>query len=194
MTTKTTPLVDARREQAEGRLRIIRNALGVADEELEAALVNRDWEVFDLPSFEAYCAEKIPEFRHFKMRREPRNERIDRLHRQGATIPQIVAATGSSLGTVHRRLEALEGGHKREPVSNRKEADPAPPALAEPKWLVVARFVNAQGQRGASCLEFERAQGWGHGAASAAFYAAEKKQAVRRDGRIRQGYGVYRAS
>ena len=44
-----------------------------------------------------------------------------------------------------------------------------------------------------SCLEFEDKQGWRHGAASAAFHAAERKGRVFRDGRIRERYAVYAA-
>lgn len=199
---RTAADLQTRRAAAENRLLVIRNALSVADEELERALVERDWEVFDLPSFEAYCAEKIPEFKHFTMRPESRLQRIERLRRLGATIPQIVAATGSSLGTVHRSLEALEGGHKRPAVSKWKDEEQPEPLSPEviadaTNWQVVRRHVSKAGARGLTCHEFEQATGWGHGRASAAFHSAEHKGYIHRDGTLRRlvekgpGHGVY---
>jgi hypothetical protein len=99
------------------------------------------------------------------------------------------------VGSIHSDVKALEGGHTRASVSVLKEEPPVP--LTEDiieeltAWQTVLRHVRRAGDRGLSCLEFERETSRGHGAASAAFHSAERKGFIRRDGRFRGGYAVY---
>lgn len=70
---------------------------------------------------------------------------------------------------------------------------PAMRRLADAKWRQAAALVRRQGGRGLTCLELEAETGWGHGTASGALHAAEKKGAVHRIGTFRAGYIVYLA-
>lgn len=190
MTTRTAPAVGTRREQAEQRLLVIRNALEVADAELARALAEQDWEVFDLASFEDYCAEKLPELVHIKLRVAARRARTKTIldANPDATERQIGAATGASPATAHRDVLAVTGRSASNEATAERSAAVVSPLT---NWQVVARFVVARGAAGATCRELEDKLGWRHGTASAAFNAAEKKGHIRRDGRLRDRYGVY---
>lgn len=197
MITGTMP-VTARRQQAEERLRVIRNALEVADDELERAFVEKDWETLGFDSWESYCS-AIPEFHHFKMKAQPRRERVAKLRAQGANIPQIRAATGASLGTIHGDVKLLEGGHSREPVSFLKDEQPPQPAeqpVPTPPAPVsnVARavaLVAAQGTRGLTVQELCREASWHHGQSSSALTKAHQRGLLVRSDSYRQRCAVY---
>lgn len=191
----------------------IRDALAVADDLLAQAYQGRAWEALGYDSWPAYCAGELPELRFLKLRAEARRERVRALRNEGATIPDVVAATGSSLGTIHRDLVSLEGGHTRGPSFQTETPEAQEPEAAPPvpmaktdrvvalvasqgdrgmtNWQVVARHVTSRGGVGSTCLEFEDESEWRHGAASAAFHAAERKGVIRRDGRFRESYAVY---
>jgi hypothetical protein len=161
-----------------------RNALVLADDVLARLYQGRAWEVTGHADFVAMCAAELPELRHLKMRAQPRRERVKALRAEGATIPEIAAATGASVGSIHGDLKALEGGHSRAAVSTLK-------AAGMTSWQRVVLEVGRRGAAGLTCLEFEGVTGWRHGAASAAFHAAERKGHVRRVPSFRQGYAAY---
>lgn len=193
MTTreKSPTVLTAAREAAQHRVRVIRNALEVADEELVKAYEARDWETLGYDSFEAYCVGELPGLRTMTLRAPARRARAHALRAKGATIPEIVVATGSSLGSIHRDLTP------RKPAPSFQMETPAPPLVPVErlaKWQTVVRHVAAAGAAGLTCLEFERQTGWRHGASSAAFHSAQRKGYVRRGGTFRGGYGTYVSS
>ena len=100
-----------RRQQAEQRLLVIRNALDIADKELAKAKANRDWEVFDLCSFEDYCAEMLPDLKFITLRAPRRQARIKALLAEDpdTTEREAAAATGSSAATAHRDFVKVTG-------------------------------------------------------------------------------------
>lgn len=188
----TTDTLTTRRQQAESRLLVIRNALTVADEELSRALAERDWEVFGLGSFEAYCSEMLPELVHIKLRVAARRARTKALLDADPAVTEraIAAATGASPATAHRDVLAVTG---REVASN--EASPempqAAPPVQSPKTDRVVALVAAQGARGLTCLELEHETGWRHGVASGPVSTVARQGRIRATGRFREGYGVY---
>lgn len=192
-----------RRQVAEQRLLVIRNALEVADEELERAFVERDWEALEFDSWVAYCA-AIPEYRNFKMKTAPRRERIKKILEANGSIREAAAAAGTSVGTAHNDARVLGFVQERselntpavypEAINPAKPAKAAVPASRLPVWATAAMRVQTAGARGLTCLELEHELGWGHGAASAALHGAERKGRIRRDGRFRDRYGTYVAT
>lgn len=174
----------------------IRDALAVADDLLAQAYQGRAWEALGYDSWPAYCAGELPELRFLKLRAEARRERVRALRHEGATIPDVVAATGSSLGTIHRDLVSLEGGHTREPSFQMETAEaPQEPEAAPPvpmaKTDQIVALVAAQGDRGLTCLEVEHETGWRHGVASGPMSTVARQKRIKATGRFRQGYGVY---
>jgi hypothetical protein len=78
-----------------------RNALALADDLLARLYAGRAWEVLGHKDWPALCAAELPELRHLKMRTPARRERVAALLEHGATIRDIAAATGASVGTAH---------------------------------------------------------------------------------------------
>jgi len=103
ITTTTTPAVldtrAARRLTSE-----IRNALAVADDLLAQAYAGRAWEALGHADWSTYCAAELPELRHVKLRAPERRARVAKLAELGASVREIAAATGASVGTVHGDL------------------------------------------------------------------------------------------
>lgn len=178
---------------AEGARRLtarIRDALALSDDLLAQAFGGRAWEALGYVDWTAYCEGELPELRHIKLRAPARQARARALHDEGATEREIAAATGASPATAHRDVLKVTGR-----AASNEARDDAPlvltPEIVEEmtNWQVVLRAVRHAGSL--TCLEFERQKGWGHGRASAAFWSAERKGYVRRDGAIREGYAAY---
>lgn len=195
MSTTTSTVRQTRLQQAESRLLVIRNALTVADEELSRALAERDWEVFGLATFGEYCAEKLPELEHIKLRVAPRQARTKALLEADPTVTEreIAAATGASPATAHRDVLAVTG---RAVASN--EAGPQPPVTAPPVpqsgYRAAVALVAAQGAHGLTVKELAAATGWHHGQASGALSKAARKQLIRARPTFRDGCAAYVAS
>lgn len=192
---KAQSLSTTRRQQAEQRLLVIRNALEVADVELERAFVERDWETLEFDSWESYCA-AIPEFQHFKMKAGPRRVRAKLLREAGATIPEIVAATGSSLGTIHRDLNPAPSFQMETAQPAEMPAEPSSPTA--PTHVLAARVIAACGASGGTTREVMGHLKWDQGPASVALSKAAKKKLVVPTGERRHvttnsiGFTVYR--
>ena len=113
----------ATRQTARQRLTAIRNALALADDLLATAYAERDWSALGHASWEAYCAAELPELRMVKLRKPERQARVAALSGAGASVREIAAATGASVGTVHNDLDP-QCHHRRSaqpaaaPVSN----------------------------------------------------------------------------
>jgi uncharacterized protein YerC len=181
----TATMTDTRRQQAEGRLLVIRNALEVADQELGRALAERDWEVYDLASFEEYCAEKLPDLVHIKLRAPERRARVKKLLEAGATRRQLAAATGASLGQVQKDVVALRGPQERSLVN-------ATPSLTgESRADQVVRLVGLAGDEGMTVRELCARARIHHGAASGALSRVHRQGRVRRLLRYRDDCAVY---
>ena len=186
-----------RRQQAEARLMVIKNALEVADQELCRALAERDWEAFDLSSFEEYCAVKLPELTHIKLRVTARRARTAALLDADPTVTEraIAAATGASPATAHRDVLAVTG---REPASF--EAKPAPaqePVTTPPPpvsgYRAAVALVASRGAGGMTFVELCEASGWRGGQATGALSKAHDKGLTVPTGIYRDGCNVYRA-
>jgi uncharacterized protein YerC len=182
ITTTATPTVldaaTARRLTSE-----IRNALGVADELLARAFAGRAWEALGHADWPAYCAAELPELRHLKMRAPVRRERVAALLEHGATVRDIAAATGASVGTAHNDVQVLT-------------AAPAPVlAVAEPAHVQAAAVVAAAGAAGLTIPQVQRRLGWTYGATSGALSRAERRGLVTRPPHLdpRGGFRPYTA-
>jgi hypothetical protein len=184
MTATILTAADTRRQQAESRLLVIRNALEVADQELGRALAERDWEVYDLASFEEYCAEKLPDLVHIKLRAPERQRRTKALIDADPTVTEraIAAATGASPATAHRDRLAVTG---RRPASN--EATP-PPSKPESRVSVILRLA---GDGPVTVRELCARARIHHGAASGALSRVHRQGRVRRLLRYRDDCAVY---
>jgi hypothetical protein len=106
----------------------IRSTGALLNDQMVRAYTGRIWEVSEpsYSNFAAWCKGEIPEFEWLKLAPDARDERIDMLAAEGANIPEIVAATNSSLGTVHRRLVRTQGGRRRGPQTRRVNANSTP--------------------------------------------------------------------
>jgi hypothetical protein len=96
--------------RARRRVGAIRDALAVADDLLAQAFADRDWEALGHADWPAYCAAELPELRHLKLRAAPRRERAAALHALGASVRDIAAATGASVGTAHNDVATITAG------------------------------------------------------------------------------------
>jgi len=174
----------------------LRDCLALSDDLLVRAYTGRAWEALGYESWEALCAAEIPEFRMLKLKTAARRQRVAALKAEGANIPEMVAATNSSLGSVHRDLVALEGGHTRatkgdaafQMETGQPEADPY---QGMSRVLEVVARTAAQEDRGLTCRELEHETGWHHGQASGALSRAKRQGLVAVDGRQRMGYGAH---
>lgn len=160
----------------------IRDALAVADDLLARAYEGRVWEALGHESWAVWCAAELPELSHVKLRAPQRRERVAKLRHEGATIPDIVAATGSSLGTIHRDLQALEGGHTRPATS-------AP--VVESRADQVVRLVAESGAQGMTVRELCARARIHHGAASGALSRVHRQGRVVRTEVYRDECAVY---
>ena len=140
----TSDLLTDRRTMAEHRLLVICTSLEMADEELGRAKADRDWEVFDLPDWEAYCAKKLPQLKHIKLRAPERQRRIKALldADPNTTEREAAASTGSSAATAHRDFLAVTG---REPASNEAAASPVKQPVKQRKTDRVVAYLASHG-------------------------------------------------
>lgn len=180
----------ARRQQAESRLMVIRNALEVADAELARALAERDWEVYNLASFADYCAEKLPDLQHIKLRVDARRARTRALidAAPDVTEREIAAATGASPATAHRDVLAVTGR------SASNEASPTPPVSLSAGVSNVDRavaWVAARGARGLTYIELCERTSWRGGQATGALSEAKRRGLIVPSGAFRDGCSVY---
>lgn len=198
MSTATTlTAADARQLTAR-----IRDALSLADDLLAQAFDGRAWAALGHASWDDYCARELPGLRMIRLSKVAQSERFAALAQQGMSTHAIASAYGVSQGTVRNRLKgverpatvrSLDGITRPSRMQRPDPLGPLSPTLVEEltQWQTVVRHVVRAGARGLTCFEFERRLRWGHGKASAAFHAAERKGYVTRDGQFRDGYGVY---
>lgn len=105
MSTQTIAATDVRRQQAEERLLVIRNALEVADQELAKAYAERDWEVFGYTSWGEYCEKKLPQLRMIKaLDPDERAEKWAQQVRAGLSQGAVAEGAGVNKATVSRAL------------------------------------------------------------------------------------------
>lgn len=147
----------------------IRNALAVADELLARAYAGRAWEALGHRDWAAYCAAELPELRHLKMRTDARRVRAAALIAQGATVRDVAAATGASVGTAHNDVQVLTAAVG---VVNA--------FAALPSYLQVTAVVAAAGSAGLTIPQVQRRLGWTPGATSGALSKAERRGLVTR--------------
>lgn len=189
----------------------IRDALVLADDLLVQAWEGRAWEALDYESWAAYCEAELPQLRTIKAL--PPDERANTwadMVRAGLSMGAVAEGSGVGKATISRALSGkelpvtatgLDGkvrSTRRATVPSRNSS-PAPQPAEQPvpavgaltRWQVVVQHVTSRGLGGATCLEFEDKAEWRHGAASGAFYAAERKGHIVRDGRFRDRYAVY---
>jgi hypothetical protein len=161
--TSTVPAAEVRRQAAESRLLVIKNALEVADQELSRALAERDWEARTRALIEA----------------DP-----------SVTEREIAAATGASPATAHRDVLAVTG---RQPASNEAKPEPvqATPPPPQSGYRAAVALVAARGAAGMTFVELCDATGWRGGQATGALSKATSKKLLRSTGLFRDGCGVY---
>lgn len=155
-----------------------RNALALADDLLARLYAGRAWEALGHADWSALCAAELPELRHLKMRAPARRERAAALHALGASVRDIVAATGAAVGTIHGDLAT-------------RTAAPAPAPVSA--HVRVAQLVAAAGAAGLTIPQVQRRLGWTYGAASGALSRAERRGLVCRPADLPQrgGYRPY---
>jgi transposase len=174
VSTATVELLDidtARRLTAQAR-----DALAIADDVLARLYAGRVWLAYGHAGWAEYCAAELPELRHLKMRTGPRRERVAALHAQGASVRDIAAATGASVGSVHGDIATLtraapDGGTGG--TQSRRETSGA-------AHVRVAAVVAAAGAAGLTIPQVQRRLGWSYGATSGALSRAERRGLVTR--------------
>ena len=176
-------LLEARRLVSEAR-----NALSLADDLLARLYGGRAWVALGHADWPALCAAELPELRHLKMRSAPRRERVAALLAHGATVRDIAAATGASVGTAHNDVATLTATSAG---AGRAATSPAD----VPAHVLVAELVAGAGARGLTIPQAQRRTGWTYGAASGALSRAERRGLVVRDRAIEQrgGFRPYTA-
>jgi hypothetical protein len=163
-------------EQFEARRLVseARNALALADDLLARLYAGRAWLALGHADWPALCAAELPELRHLKLRAGPRRARSAALHALGATVRDIAAATGASVGTAHGDVATLTAG----PGSS--SLGVAPGGAPAPSYVLVARVVAAAGAAGLTIPQVQRRLGWTPGATSGALSKAERRGLVSR--------------
>jgi len=163
-----------------------RNALAVADELLARLYAGRAWVALGHPDWPALCAAELPELRHLKMRRAARLERVRLLAERGASVRDVAAATGSSVGQAHADVKAVG---QAAPAAAVQRAD-------VPAHVRVAELVAASGARGLTIPQAQRRLGWSYGATSGALSRAERRGLVTRPAGLdrRGGFRPYVAA
>jgi hypothetical protein len=161
-----------------------RNALALADDLLARLYAGRAWEALGHADWPALCAAELPELRHLKMRTAPRRERVAALHALGASVREIAAATGASVGSTHNDVQAITA------------AAPAPVVDDRPAHVRVAELVAAAGAAGLTIPQAQRRLGWTYGATSGALSRAERRGLVVRPAHLdpRGGFRPYVAT
>jgi hypothetical protein len=148
-----------------------RNALAVADDVLARLYAGRAWEALGHADWSALCAAELPELRHLKLRAGPRRARVAALLAAApdATVRDVVAVTGASLGTAHADLAAVRGSG-------------AAPAAVEHRaaHVIVTEVVTVAGARGLTIPQVQRRLGWTYGATSGALSRAERRGLLHR--------------
>lgn len=176
-------VVDQALDQATARRLVseARNALAVADDLLARLYAGRAWEVLGHADWPALCAAELPELRHLKMRAAPRRERVAVLLERGATVRDVAAATGASVGTAHNDVRVLT------------DVAAAPVIDTRPAHVQVAGLVAAAGARGLTIPQAQRRTGWTYGATSGALSRAERRGLVTRPAHLdpRGGFRPY---
>lgn len=159
-----------------------RNALALADDLLARLYAGRAWLALGHADWAALCEAELPELRHLKLRAGPRRERVAALAGLGATVREIAAATGASVGSIHTDLQVIRG------------AAPAAPSTA-PAHVRVAEIIAAAGAGGLTIPQVQRRTGWTYGATSGALSRAERRGLVTRPGHLepRGGFRPYTA-
>jgi hypothetical protein len=165
-----------------------RNALALADDLLARLYAGRAWEALGHADWPALCAAELPELRHLKMRTAPRRERVAALHALGASVREIAAATGASVGSTHNDVAIL--------TAAAPGSDDVSPGAAAPAHVRVAELVAAAGRAGLTIPQAQRRLGWTYGATSGALSRAERRGLVERpvDLEQRGGFRPYRAT
>jgi hypothetical protein len=184
------PLVEVL-DQLEARRLIgaARNALALADDLLARLYAGRAWEALGHADWPTLCAAELPELRHLKMRTAPRRERAAALHALGASVREIAAATGASVGSTHNDVATITAAAT---VGDGLEAT-VPTVAAHVR---VAELVAAAGAAGLTIPQAQRRTGWTYGATSGALSRAERRGLVERpvDLEQRGGFRPYRAT
>jgi transposase len=172
--TATVELLDidtARRLTAQAR-----DALAIADDVLARLYAGRVWLAYGHAGWAEYCAAELPELRHLKMRTAPRRERVAALHARGASVRDIAAATGASVGSVHGDIARLAppASVRAPAVSGTSYGD------RTPAHVRAAAVVAAAGAAGLTIPQVQRRLGWSYGATSGALSRAERRGLVTR--------------
>lgn len=176
------------REGARRKIARVRDALALADDLLVELYEGRAWEALGHESFEAMCAAELPELRTLKLRAPARKARAVALRGKGATIPEIVAATGASLGAIHRDLNPPK------PVPTfQMETAAAPTSLSAGVSNVdrAVAWVAARGAKGLTYIELCERTSWRGGQATGALSEAKRRGLVVPSGEFRDGCSVY---
>jgi hypothetical protein len=113
------------------------------------------------------------------LRAPERKARAQALRDAGATLPEIVVATGSSLGTIHRDLTPPK---PRQAFQMERHAS---------GYRAAAALVTAAGAEGLTCIELCQRAGWRQGQASGALSKAHRRGLISPTGTFRDGCGVY---
>lgn len=156
---------------ARARAARIREALVLADELLTQAWEGRDWQVLGLPSWDAYCAELLPELRRIRLTPAELTETVGAMRSRGMSVGAIASALGKGKATVHQY--ATRAGAAPERVRSTdgrsfhatRRATPRP-APAAPIVARLVALVRAEGPM--TGAEVKRRTGLDHGSASAA--------------------------
>jgi predicted Rossmann fold nucleotide-binding protein DprA/Smf involved in DNA uptake len=170
-----------------------RNALALADDLLARLYAGRAWVALGHADWSALCAAELPELRHLKMRAAPRRARVAALHALGASVREIAAATGASVGSVHGDIATLAArGGAPAPVAGLRDDSVRP----LPAHVRVAEVVAAAGAAGLTIPQVQRRLGWTYGATSGALSRAERRGLVCRPPQLepRGGFRPYRAA
>jgi hypothetical protein len=164
-----------------------RNALALADDLIARLYAGRAWEALGHADFAALCAAELPELRHIKLRAPARQARAALLFAAGASVREVAAATGASVGQAHNDRAALSRLLNRAAAQTEQSAQPA--------HVIVAELVAAAGARGLTIPQAQRRLGWTYGATSGALSRAERRGMVHRPAGLerRGGYRPYRA-
>jgi hypothetical protein len=170
----------------------IRRDLGNAILKLQIA---REGEAHTALGYAHWHEYVIAEFGDLKELRMPVGERralVASFCEAGASVTDIVKALGFSRGCIQGDRVAL-GISAAKPagqVIDLHESEPNPyEGLSCPEEALLR--IAAQGDRGLTCAELEMETGWKHQTASPTLRRLERRGRVRRDGRIRQAFGVY---
>lgn len=129
------------REDAQRLIARARDAAVALDEILMALWAGRGHVALGYPAtaagWQACCAENLPELRTFTLRREPRTELAQAMHRAGASVGVIAGALSVSKSTAHAAVSTMPDrpatvtsadGSRRVGVDRKPAASPTAPA------------------------------------------------------------------